>query len=118
MLNILPAAKSTFGTTAVSVTDVARKLRAGTVIVADRYNHDGTVTRVFLVTTDKVKVPALSWHDVRHATNKRPYGQHHVLQTVTFKFDHGILVLPDFVTCSREYCEACDLTATVFTLEA
>jgi hypothetical protein len=113
---ISPIAKNTFGRLAVSMADVARKFREGTVIIADRHNADNSVTRVFLVPNTATIAKVGQLVKVVNAENNRPYGDHQVLGVIKYKFKNGILELADYDVGTAAYSEVVDETATVFSL--
>lgn len=113
---IAPIAKATFGKLAVSLADVARKFREGTVIVADRHNPDNTVTRVFLTPNVSTIAKVGQMVKVVNASNNRPYGEHQVIAVIKYKFKNGILMLDGYDVGTAAYSEVVDETATVFSL--
>ena len=115
MLKIQPVSKGYFKTSKVGLREILAIRRAGTVIYAERSNHDGSITPVFLIPEgSSTRVHAGRIYDAQHLRTKRPYGEHAVLAVFDMKFKNGILLIGDAKPGTAEYSAAFDLEAVAF----
>ena len=115
MLKIQPVSKGYFPSMKVGLREIAAKRRAGTVIYAERFNPDGSVTPVFLIPEgSSTRVRAGLMYDAVHLRSKRPYGEHAVLAVFELKFKNGVLTIGDLKPGTAEYSSAFDLEAVAF----
>jgi hypothetical protein len=115
MLKIQPVSKGYFPSMKVGLREIAAKRRAGTVIYAERFNHDGSVTPVFLIPEGSSTTPRVGlMYDAQHLRSKRPYGEHAVLAVFDLKFKSGVLSIGDAQPGTAEYSAAFDLEAVAF----
>lgn len=115
MLRIQPVSKGYFPSMKVGLREIAAKRRAGTVIYAERFNPDGSVTPVFLIPEgSSTRVRAGLMYDAQHLRSKRPYGEHAVIAVFQLKFKNGVLNIGDFKPATTDYSHAMELEAVAF----
>lgn len=115
MLRIQPVSKGYFPSTKVGLREIAAKRRAGTVIYAERFNPDGSVTPVFLIPEGSRSTPRAGlMYDAQHLRSKRPYGEHAIIAVFNLKFKNGVLSLGDIKPGTAEYTDAFELEAVAF----
>jgi hypothetical protein len=116
MFKIQPVSKGYFPSAKVTLREIARKRRAGNVLIADRHNPDGTSTQVFLIPEPSKHATPGKLYEARHLRTDRPYGKHLVLADVSFKFKDGVLFLGDIKPGTSEYADVLDVEAVAFEL--
>lgn len=115
MLKIQPVSKGYFPSAKVGLREIAAKRRAGTVIFAERFNPDGSVTPVFLIPEgSSTRVRAGLMYDAQHLRTKRPYGEHAIIAVFELKFKNGVLSIGEFKPATTDYSSAFDLEAVAF----
>lgn len=92
-IRIKPVNKDFFDSSKVSLREIAVKRRAGVAVLADRYNPDGSVTRVFLIPEPAKALRDTKFYEAVHMETGRAYGRHQVVASVEFKFKDGVLQL-------------------------
>jgi hypothetical protein len=115
MLKIQPVSKGYFPSSKVGLREIAAKRRAGTVIFAERFNPDGSVTPVFLIPEgSSTRVRAGVMYDAVNIRTKRPYGEHAIIAVFNLKFKNGVLDIGEFKPATTDYSSAFDLEAVAF----